>query len=43
MEGWLTGFRTDAKGSKENTVIPMPIYSNSFSNETVSPFWLRGI
>lgn len=43
MEGWPTGFLTDAYGSKEAIVTPMPIYSNSFSNGTVSPFWLRGI
>jgi hypothetical protein len=28
---------------KEITVTPMPTYSNSFSNETVNPLWLRGI
>ena len=43
MEGWPTGLLTDAYGSKDAIVTPMPIYSNSFSNGTVSPFWLRGI
>ncbi len=43
MEGWPTGFLTDAYGSKEDIVTPMLPHSNSFSNGTVSPFWLRGI
>ena len=42
MEGQLTGSPTDAYGSKETDVIPMPFYSNSFSNGPVSPFRLKG-
>lgn len=41
--GWQTGFLTDTNWSKEKYVLPMPIHSNSFSNETVSPDWLSGI
>ena len=33
MNGWLTGFFTDAIWSKEAYVTPMPFHSNSYSNE----------
>ena len=39
MNGWLTGFLADAGWSKEKSVIPMPIHSNSYSNERMQA-WL---
>ena len=43
MDGWLTGYFTDTKGSKEAIVTPHAVPLYSLSNETVSPNWLLGI
>ena len=33
MNGWLTGSCADAIWSKNKPVTPMPVHSNSYSNE----------